>query len=134
MKFIAAVLIVLFAACPKNQGEHTVITLTASDSGKILTIAKGETFMLTLPGHQGGGYRFDRPQYDSTVIQLQKYTQSPPPGGSSLGRPGTGIWQFAALAGGRTHLRITESRPWTKAGLIIGFENTVIVKQQNSIR
>ena len=133
MKLVSAALTALFpailtiAACPKDEGKQ-MIHLTENDSGKILSIAKGQAFTLALPSHSGGGYRFDKAQYDSAILQLQKYTENPPPASSNLGKPGEGVWQFTGLKKGQTQLKITESRPWTKEGIIIEFENTVIVK------
>jgi predicted secreted protein len=127
LKFALVALAVVFAAWPKNEGKQ-MISLAGTDSGKILTIAKGQAFTLTLPGHQGGGYHFDKVQYDSTILKLQSHTDNPPPAGSSPGKPGAGIWHFTALKRGQTPLKVTESRPWTKTGVIIEFENTVIVK------
>ena len=102
--------------------------LTENDFGKKLTISKGDEFTLTLPEKIDGGYRFDKEQYDSTVLRLEKYIEQPPAAGSRPGAPGTGIWQFLALKNGMTALKVTSSRPWKKTENITSFENTVVVK------
>jgi predicted secreted protein len=116
--------------CPKtihNSGRQ-MINLTENDIGKKLTITKGEEFTLTLPNHVDGGYRFDKEQYDSSVLKLEKHLEQPPPAGSRPGASGTGIWQFIAQKNGKTSLKITSSRPWKKTEMITSFENMVIVK------
>ena len=60
--------------CPKSiyKSGPQMIYLTENDSGKKLTISKGDEFTLTLPEKIDGGYRFDKEQYDSTVLRLEK--------------------------------------------------------------
>ncbi len=112
--------------CPGKTGQQT-INITEKDSGKKLTIEQGREFTLTLPNRVDGGYRFDKALYDTTILRLEKHVETPP-ANSALGSPGNGVWQFISLKKGETALKITASRPWTKAGVITEFENTVIVK------
>ena len=116
------------SGCPKTVNGSQTINLTEKDSGKKLTIEPGQEFTLTLPNRVDGGYRFDRGHYDTTILRLEKHFEQAPPANSSLGAPGTGVWQFISLKKGETTLKITASRPWTKAGVITEFENTIIVK------
>ena len=120
MKFAHQVILMFFPivfitilGCPKtirNPGLQ-VINLTEDDFGKKLIIAKGEVFTLTLPNRVDGGYRFDKEQYDSSVLQLVKHIKRSPPANSALGKPGKDVWQFIALKKGKTVLKITASRP-----------------------
>jgi predicted secreted protein len=118
------------SGCPKTTGNSSsqTINLIETDNGKTLTISKGQEFTLTLPNRVDGGYRFDKEQYDTTILRLQKHIKKPPAANSGLGSPGTGLWQFISIKNGETTLKITASRPWTKSGTITAFENTVIVK------
>jgi predicted secreted protein len=137
MKFTHQVILMFFPivfiailGCPKtirNSGLQ-VINLTEDDFGKKLIIAKGEVFTLTLPNRADGGYKFDKEQYDSSVLQLEKHIKRSPSANSALGKPGEDVWEFVALKKGKTVLKITASRPGTKRGIITEFENEVIVK------
>src|SRR5579863_148036 len=116
------------SGCPKTTTSSQTINLTEKDSGKKLTIEPGQEFTLTLPSRVDGGYRFDKEQYDTTILRLEKHIEKSPAPNSALGAPGTAVWQFISLKKGETALKITASRPWTKVGIITEFENTVIVK------
>ncbi len=116
------------SGCPKTMSDSQTINLTEKDSGKKLTIEPGQEFTLTLPNRVDGGYRFDQAQYDTTILRLEKHVEQAPPANSALGAPGVAVWQFTSLKKGETALKITASRPWTKAGVITEFENTIIVK------
>ncbi len=105
-----------------------VIALTENSTGKKLTISKGQEFTLTLPNRVDGGYRFDKEQYDTTILRLEKNIEKSPAANSTLGKPGYGVWRFIALKKGKTVLKVTASRPWTKAGVLIIFKNIVVVK------
>jgi len=115
-------------ACPKTASQSQITNLTEKDSAKTLTISKGREFTLTLPTRTDGGYRFDKEQYDNTILRLEKHIEKAPPANSALGSPGELMWQFIALKNGGTSLKITASRPWTKVGAVTEFENTVVVK------
>jgi predicted secreted protein len=137
MKFAHRVILMFFPivfitilGCPKmahNSGLQ-VINLTEDDFGKKLIIAKGGVFTLTLPNRADGGYKFDKEQYDPSILRLVKHIKRPPPANSALGKPGEDVWQFIALKKGKTVLKITASRPWTKRGIITEFENEITVK------
>jgi predicted secreted protein len=111
-----------------SYSASQVIALTENNTGKKLAISKGQEFTLTLPNRVDGGYRFDKEQYDTTVLRLEKNVEKSPAANSALGKPGYGVWKFIALKKGKTVLKITASRPWTKAGVLIIFKNTVVVK------
>ncbi|MFI5162819.1 MAG: protease inhibitor I42 family protein [Sphingobacteriales bacterium] len=135
MKLAHVVIALLFSpgllaitCCPKTTSQSQVVNLTAKDSLKTLALVKGREFTLTLPDHTDGGYHFDKPQFDTTILRLEKQSEKPPAPNSALGAPGQVMWQFIAMKTGTTALKITASRPWTKAGVITEFENTVTVK------
>ena len=136
MKYIRCVILlfflVAFSAISGGKQQHNetlqIINLTEYNSGKRLIISKGQVFTLTLPNRTDGGYRFDKAQYDPSVLRLEKHIKKSAPANSALGKPGEAVWQFVALKKGKTTLKITASRPWTKVGIITEFENEVIVK------
>jgi predicted secreted protein len=116
--------------CQKTMQNHNlqVKHLTESDSGKTLTISKGQIFTLTLPNRVAGGYRFDKAQYDTSVLRLDKYIERLPAANSALGSHGWGTWQFTVLRKATTTLKITASRPWHGGGTITEFSSIVMVK------
>jgi predicted secreted protein len=114
--------------CPKTASQPQITNLTEKDSTKTLIISKGRELTLTLPNRTDGGYRFDKEQYDTTILRLEKHIEKAPPANSGVGSPGEVMWQFIAIKNGTTVLKITASRPWTKVGVITEFENTIVVK------
>jgi len=137
MKVAAKGLFVFFSMCffanagcsqQKPLSKLQVIKLSDSDAGKTTDLAKGQIFTLTLPDHIDGGYRFDRPLYDSTILHLDKLSERSPAANSPMGHPGLAVWQFSALKAGKTILEINASRPWKGGGTVTIFKNTVVVK------
>jgi predicted secreted protein len=126
MFLLISVAILGIEGCPKAPLQ--AVNLTEKDNGKAVTISKGQEITLTLPNKTDGGYRFDKPECDTTLLHLEKYTERPPDARSALGAAGQGIWQFIALKTGETTLKITVSRPWTKESVITEFETAVTVK------
>ena len=114
----------------KTTGEPGAqpVSLNESNSGKTVVIQKQQILTLTLFDKVDGGYRFDRPQYDSTVLQLVKLIENPPAANSAPGQPGQATWQFTTLKTGKTALTVTATRPWANGGSITVFSNIVIVK------
>jgi predicted secreted protein len=126
--FIVLIAFLTLAACPKTM-QHNVIYLTENDSGKKLIISRGREIILTLPNRVDGGYRFDKELYDPSILKLEKHTEKPAAARSPLGAPGESTWQFRAIAGGQTPLKITASRPWKGGGTVVMFEDSIAVKQ-----
>jgi predicted secreted protein len=113
------------ATCSQQAVEKK---LTEDNSGGKLTLAGGQAFSLTLPDHVDGGFRFNKPQYDSTVIHLQSYVSNSPDDKGRVGHSGTGVWLFTAIGKGKTILKVTSSRPWKPTDSTVVFQNIVLVK------
>jgi predicted secreted protein len=127
--FFAAIFIGgLCLAKSLQQPGRQIIKLTDADAGKQLVVKKGQIFMLTLPDHVDGGYRFDTIQYNAAIVTLQKHSENPPQPNSPPGRSGTGTWHFIAVNKGKTTLRVSATRPWKGGGTVTVFENEVVVK------
>lgn len=105
-----------------------VIKLTADNSGKTLAIVKGQRFTLVLPDHVDGGYRFDGPQYDGHILRMLKQVEIHPGNNNRPGEAGRDTWQFVGIKKGTSNLKITASRPWAKADIIIVYSSIVVVK------
>jgi predicted secreted protein len=105
-----------------------ILKFTVDDSGKKTVITKGQRFTLTLPDHVDGGYRFNKPQYNKAVLLLIKHEGVSPGNNNRPGEPGHDTWEFIAVKKGRSNLKITASRPWTKNNIIIVYSGMVLVK------
>lgn len=107
----------------------TQLSLTASDSGKTITLTTGQTFLVTLSNPGDGGYVFDNPQYDASLLQLNSHLHTSPISSTSSpvtpGNFGTDSWQFVALKPGTTDLTITAAQPWNGGGTATMFKISV---------
>jgi predicted secreted protein len=105
-----------------------IVKLKESSSGKTLVVSKKQIITVTLFNKVDGGYRFDKPLYDSLALRLEKHTERPPAANSAVGSPGRDFWQFVALKKGKTTLKITATRPWSGGGTITIFSIILMVK------
>lgn len=122
-------LLISLPATGRSQAlKHHVIKLTGDDTGKKLAIAKGQKFILTLPDHVDGGYRFNKPQYNKVVLLFIKHDEVSPGNNNRPGSPGHDTWEFIAIKNGASTLKITASRPWAKSDIIIVYSGMVSVK------
>ena len=127
---ISSCIFLLISCCHKivHQQHAGIIKLTEDNSGKTLALSKNQQLTLTLSNKVDGGYRFDKEQYDTSVIQLNKHTENLPAANTGLGHPGQDVWQFTALKQGTTKLRITASRPWNKKDSLTVFSIKLVIK------
>ena len=117
---------------PVNQNGTTStvsnLQLTSGDNGKTFIVAKEETIAITLCNPGDGGYQFDTPQYNSSILQLTGHKNIPlnnPPGYVG-GCYGNDVFDFQALNIGTSKLNITASRG--TAGTINMFSATIVVQ------
>jgi predicted secreted protein len=113
---------------PGRAQPGAVKQLTEDDSGKKLYMSNGESFVLTVPDRVDGGFRFNKPSFDTSILKLQDHKEYPPQPNAPPGHSGVGTWQFTALKKGKTVLTITSSRPWAKFDSVTIFQNIVLVK------
>ena len=99
-----SVFFLISSRCLEPTGSQTlpVINLTGDDSGKELSVLKGQKLNLTLPDRVDGGYRFDKALYDTTILKLEKHWETLPGASSPPGKPGMAVWQFTATKSGHT--------------------------------
>jgi predicted secreted protein len=103
------------------------LKITSSDKGKTITVIKGQTITITLGNPGDGGYQFDTPQYDSSILKLTDHTHISPTSGL-LGDFGKDVFEFQALSVGQTKLDITASRSFQAGSTISEFSATVVVQ------
>lgn len=80
----------------KDSSGFPVVALTNDSNLKTASLAVGQKLTVTLELPAAGGYHFDNPEYDTSLIHLDS-------------RSGN-IWNFTALREGATDLTITASR------------------------
>jgi predicted secreted protein len=117
----------VLASCKKeNNPNSSVVKINALDSGKTTTILSGQKLQLILGNPGDGGYTFDPPQYDSSMLKLNAHTRIPPANSMNVGDFGTDVWEFSALKSGTASLTITAARG--SENPIIEFTGTITVK------
>lgn len=91
--------------------DQDSITLSESDNGKKITLTKGQSLHLNLPGNQSTGYSWI---YARELDQLVlKETNHEYLSDSTLvGAGGTDNWEYRAIDSGTTTLSLWYSRPW----------------------
>ncbi|TWJ01436.1 putative secreted protein [Mucilaginibacter frigoritolerans] len=126
--FTVAFMLIFCGQKPISEQKRQATSITEKDSGKTLRLLTGQQFTLTLPDRIDGGYRFNKIQFDTTILKVDKHVEHLPAAGEALGKPGQAIWWFIGLKKGKTIVKITISRPWKKADSITVFSDTVMVR------
>ena len=69
----------MVTSCKKGQHNPAIpmVEINAQDNGKTITVLPGESLKITLGNPGDGGYSFDAPQYDSSVLTLAEHTHTP---------------------------------------------------------
>lgn len=99
-----------FASCKKDSSKSTVITLTAVDTGKTVSLAQGQLVKITLSNPGDGGYTFNVWQYDGSVLHLDSHSHIAPTNTEVTGDFGSDVWQFSALKSGTSTLKISATQ------------------------
>lgn len=103
---------VVFCACAAGP---SLTELSDADSGKTLTAAVGERFMISLESNPTTGYvwRFAGP-YDEKVLILCSDTFSNPTEKDLVGAPGRRNLTFEIVGPGKSGIRLEYKRPWKR--------------------
>ncbi len=116
--FLILVLLLVIAGVLtyKNRGvivkNMPVVSIQEAGNGKIETLAVGQKFTVTLPNPGDGGYQFDNPEYDTSLVHLDGHTHASPQTSAPMGDFGIDTWNFSVLKSGTTDLVISSSRSW----------------------
>ena len=128
--FVLGFMVVGFKAFA-SVSASAVLGLTSSDNGRTFEVVKGQIITVTLCNPGDGGYQFDTPQYDSSILSLISHINvpiNPPnPPGYSGGCYGNDVFKFQALKVGTTELEITASRGWSGGDTANMFNSTFTV-------
>ena len=114
----------------QNQEVNPVpVTALAgdADNGKTISLVPGQKLSVQITEiGSDGGYEFQNPDYDTSLLRLDNQYIIPPPDMSSgvVGSSPTGVWAFTALKSGATDLVIVTARPWDKE---VGFQYKISI-------
>jgi len=119
---------ICISSCKKSNDNtaRQVVQADYSQNGKTINVTEGQSLKLTLGNPGDGGYAFDDPQYNSSVLSLANHTHIAPTSGAT-GDFGKDTWEFKALKGGSCILSITATRSFDKANPVVMFSGTVAV-------
>ncbi len=113
------------------------LKLTSANNGKVIQMKNNGKFTLTLNNKGDGGYSFEEPLFDSTVIRQVSHKHISATSGKGknaqpmVGNFGKDVWVFKVIkAKSSTQLTINIQRPWMrgKEQPIIDFEATIKTK------
>lgn len=126
-------LLVACAATKSNTPEQTVI-LTKQDKDKMLNVAVGESFVITLDENPTTGYVWAvEGQPELLVLQGSDYVSDAPPHKPDhpmiVGAGGKRTFTFMAQKSGTTTLKLKHWRPWEgDASIVDTFSVPVVVR------
>ncbi|QEC75046.1 protease inhibitor I42 family protein [Mucilaginibacter ginsenosidivorax] len=123
---IIACLAIMSCHKDKNTGDSAIKQLTSTDSGSTATVSMGQTISLTLGNPGDGGYQFNDPKYNSSVLTLVSHKENVGVHAGMIGDFGKDIWTFTAKGSGTTTLEVTAHRGNTE--IISMFSNQIVVK------
>lgn len=111
----------------KNSRENTT-SITQADNHQTINASSKSDIKLTLPNPGDGGYQFDEPIFDSSIIKLTSHKHTNP-SDKTLGNFGDDIWTFEILKKGQTDLTINISRPWEDNSKEEYFQATIVIQE-----
>lgn len=126
---IAAVLVATAAAVPASAAAPTVPTYHLRDSGKTVSLMKGDRVRVDLKTEQDGGYAWVRraPTGTGELTLIKKSTRPYDHPPMTVGYPYHTTYLFEATKNGPTTLRFVERRSFDKTDVIKRFRLTVNV-------
>jgi hypothetical protein len=117
-----------------DNKELKKIELSSVDDEKNVVVTKGQIIAITVRNPGDGGFRFDDPKYDSSILQLKNKTHitgmiDPDVNVVRTGDFGEDIFEFESINIGKSKIDITASQLWD-GGIKLRniFSATIIVK------
>jgi predicted secreted protein len=119
---------VFISSCKKGQHVNLpYVQVNGADNGKTISLAQAQTLKVNLVNPGDGGYTFDTPQYDASILSLKSHTQTPPANTNVVGDFGTDTWEFIALKSGSTSLTVTASRSFEANSTVVIYTGKIAV-------
>ena len=101
-------------------------TLDRTTAGRPLSVARGDTVVVSLDEIPTSGYRWEVAGIDPTVLHLTDDDYIPS-GGGGVGGGGQRDFQFEVVGPGQTELRLIRRRSWeAESEAVDGFSARVV--------
>lgn len=112
-----------------NGFAPTTIIIFEQDSGKQLTLLKGQYLAIFLNQNTSTGYSWDILEINNTMLEkIDSYGPFDPINNTKLGESGRQILRFKGLERGHTILKLKYISPWEKDNIEKIFEINITVK------
>jgi len=109
----AALCVLTLCALLTGVSDAKQIQIIEEDNGETVTIARGGTFVIQLPGNPTTGYAWQVAGGDRMIVR--QFSKPRYKADSKLvGAGGMFTFQFKGVSKGRTDLRLVYRRPWEK--------------------
>jgi predicted secreted protein len=105
-----------------------MLLLTSAESNKDITVSKGQKIQLTLRNPGDGGYTFNEPVFNKSLLKLDSHVHNPPAQNAMMGNFGEDVWIFSATAEGSSELTITAGQPWAGGSKSTSFSAKLMIK------
>lgn len=110
MALLALLAITLITAGCATNGKETK-TIGASDAGKTVSLAVGDTLEVTLEGNPSTGYSWETVSLDTSILK-QVGEPAFTPSSTMVGASGQVTLRFEAAGSGQTTLHLVYHRSW----------------------
>lgn len=96
-----------------TKNSHNEITINKNNNNSTVNIENGNILNVTLTNPGDGGYQFDEPSYDTTLLKLLSHEHTNAKDAAYMvGNFGTDTWKFEAISSGQTKLIFNIYRAW----------------------
>ncbi len=114
---VLAVLLTSITACSRGGGNAPASTtsVTEADNYHAVTIAPGDTLVVSLKSTPGTGFSWKIGKIDDKLLRQQGEPQLIKAANPMPGAPATQVFRFVATSGGSTGLELDYVRPWEKS-------------------
>ena len=111
---IASLLAVWPCGGAVGQEAKSSVTVTGTDSGRVVNLKTGDTLAVRLASNPSTGYSWDVSKGKADVLLERNKVFERGAADSPLGTGGTDVWMFEAVKEGKQKVTFTYRRPWEK--------------------
>jgi predicted secreted protein len=117
------------SSCKKSgngMSNQQSVQVNEQENGKTIALSKTQTLTITLGNPGDGGYAFDTPKFDASVLSITNHTHIAPTS-NATGDFGKDTWEFKALKSGGSTIIITATRSFDVNNPVTIFSGTIAV-------
>ena len=107
--------------------KTSVIEVYGKDSGSIIEVTEADSIVITLRNPGDGGYVFDEPEFDPSVLELESHEHLPPLT-PKPGDFGSDRWKFRVLRPKESKIEIYIYQPWKEEEKKLDFVLNIVPK------